>query len=146
MHFGVFREGDPVIWKVNDYDRELRNGSMGIVCDVHTPGSMEDPLSSIDFDGNIVKATQQDLADNLTLAYAITVHKSQGSQWDRVIMPVMPGISLLERSMLYTAVTRSVKQVTLVGQQSAARKAVDKLAADSRVVNLDKLVRECMGR
>lgn len=61
-------------------------------------------------------------------------------------MPVMPGISLLERSMLYTAVTRSVKQVTLVGQQSAARKAVDKLAADSRVVNLDKLVRECMGR
>jgi exodeoxyribonuclease V alpha subunit len=142
MHFGVFREGDPVIWKVNDYDRELRNGSMGDVCEVYEPGSIDEPLCSIDFDGNIVEATQQDLAENLSLAYAITVHKSQGSQWDRVIMPVMPGVNLLERSMLYTAVTRSVKQVTLVGQQSAARKAVDKLAADSRVVNLDKLIIE----
>ena len=78
------------------------------------------------------------------LAYAITVHKSQGSQWDRVIMPVMPGVGLLERSMLYTAITRSVKQATLVGDQSAAKKAIGKLAADSRVVNLEKLLKKIL--
>ena len=143
-HFGVFREGDPVLWKVNDYERELRNGSMGFVREVFEATSVDAALCSIDFGGNIIEATQLDLMENVVLAYAITVHKSQGSQWDRVIMPVMPGVGLLERSMLYTAITRSVKQVTLVGDQSAAKKAVGKLAADSRAVNLEKLLKKIL--
>jgi len=106
--------------------------------------SIDEPLCLIDFQGNIVEVTQSDLAENVVLAYAITVHKSQGSQWERVIMPIMPGIRLLERSMLYTALTRSIKQVTLVGEQSVARNAIVTLAADSRVVNLDKLVKQIL--
>ena len=104
----------------------------------------DEPLCLIDFQGNIVEVTQSDLAENVVLAYAITVHKSQGSQWERVIMPIMPGIRLLERSMLYTALTRSIKQVTLVGEQSVAKNAIVTLAADSRVVNLDKLVKQSL--
>ena len=144
MHFGTFKEGDPVLWKVNDYDRELRNGSMGVIIKALEANSIDEPLCLIDFQGNIVEVTQSDLAENVVLAYAITVHKSQGSQWERVIMPIMPGIRLLERSMLYTALTRSIKQVTLVGEQSVARNAIVTLAADSRVVNLDKLVKQIL--
>jgi exodeoxyribonuclease V alpha subunit len=144
MHFGTFKEGDPVLWKVNDYDRELRNGSMGVILKALKANSIDEPLCLIDFQGSIVEVTQSDLAENVVLAYAITVHKSQGSQWERVIMPIMPGIRLLERSMLYTALTRSIKQVTLVGEQSVARSAIVTLAADSRVVNLDKLVKQIL--
>ena len=113
---------------------------MGIVSEVYSGQSADDPLCTIDFEGNLVDVTQVDLAENVGLAYAITVHKSQGSQWERIIMPILPGGYLLERSMLYTAITRSVKQVVLVGDQGAAREAVKRLAADSRLVNLGRLL------
>ena len=122
----------------------MRNGSMGVIIKALKANSIDEPLCLIDFQGSIVEVTQSDLAENVVLAYAITVHKSQGSQWERVIMPIMPGIRLLERSMLYTALTRSIKQVTLVGEQSVARNAIVTLAADSRVVNLDKLVKQAL--
>ncbi|EAQ99176.1 AAA family ATPase [Congregibacter litoralis] len=137
--FGRYRVGDPVIFKINDYDRDLRNGSMGLVSAVHEAREAQDTLCTISFEGNSIEANQSDL-QNVSLAYAITVHKSQGSQWDRVLMPVMADARNVERSMLYTAITRSVKQIVLVGCQEAVRNAVKRVAVDDRAVNLGKLL------
>lgn len=100
-------EGDPVIWTRNDHERGLMNGSMGRVDQI---------------DGEFVHATidgaklQLSATDGqfLELAYAISVHKSQGSQWPVVIVPVFMN-RLLDRTLLYTAITRATEQVVLVG-------------------------------
>jgi exodeoxyribonuclease V alpha subunit len=76
----------------------------------------------IDAQGNILET----MLDELKLGYAITVHKAQGSQWPRIIVP-LSGNRLLDRTLVYTAVTRAQRQVILVGDENAARTAVQGL-------------------
>jgi exodeoxyribonuclease V alpha subunit len=76
------------------------------------------------WDDGVKREITQDLLPNLELAYAITVHKSQGSQFKRIIIPVRRS-RLLDRNLLYTAITRAQTQVILVGDIAAARKAVE---------------------
>lgn len=108
--------GDPIIWTRNDWDRELMNGSMGRL------HSVADGVAHATLDGKAFDLTAAD-AERVALAYAISVHKAQGSQWRRVIVPVFSS-KLLDRTLLYTAVTRATEQVILVGDKTALEQAI----------------------
>lgn len=123
----VFREGDKVMHTVNNYSLQWRrqkgyiwergeaifNGDMGTITKVMPDtGSVEVTFE----DGRIADYTRADL-NQLSLSYAITIHKSQGSEFDVVLIPIIGGASsILTRNLLYTAVTRAKKMVVLVGQ------------------------------
>lgn len=120
------RAGDPVICLRNDWEVDLQNGSLGVILSVESQTPGEDPkrsLGQIRWDDGQVRDLTADLLPHLELAYAITIHKSQGSAFRRVIVPVSQS-KLLDRTLLYTAVTRAEQQVILVGDVDAARKAV----------------------
>jgi len=140
-----FRVGDPVICLRNDWEIDLQNGSLGFIQSVASQTRGEQTkrrLGQIRWDDGHVRDLGADQLDHLELAYAITVHKSQGSAFRRVIVPVTAS-RLLDRTLLYTAVTRAEKQVIIVGDMDAARKAV--LAprrSDERQVALRSILRE----
>ena len=114
-----FAPGEPVIWLQNDYDIGLMNGSMGVVNDVVDDVVDESLKIHWNPEGNI------DIYDvtDLDHAYSITVHKAQGSQFSRVIVPVFHS-KLLDRALLYTAITRAQYQVVLIGDRNAFNTAV----------------------
>lgn len=117
----LFRLGDRVMQTSNNYDQEVFNGDVGRVIEVF-PGDKK--LRAL-FDGRKVTYENDEL-DQLTLAYAVTVHKSQGSEYPAVIIPVTTQhYVMLQRNLLYTAVTRGRKLVILVGTERAVRIAVE---------------------
>jgi exodeoxyribonuclease V alpha subunit len=122
----VFRVGDRVMQIRNNYDLDVYNGDVGEVARV-AGGSgegSEEAQAVVRFDEREVSYTADDL-DELTLAYAATVHKSQGSEYPAVIVPVhTQHYVMLQRSLLYTAVTRGKKLVVLIGSRKALRIAV----------------------
>lgn len=118
-----YAEGEPVIWTVNDPQRGLFNGSLGTV--VQVQGTMV-----VEFDGRRHELEDGDERD-MEHAYAITVHKSQGSQFQRVVVPVFPS-RILDRTLLYTAITRAERQVVLIGDRKAFEQAVQAPPAPSR--------------
>ena len=116
----VFRVGDRVIQMRNNYDKDVYNGDMGII----TQMDLELQKLAIDFDGRVVPYDFLEL-DELTHAFAISVHKSQGSEFPAVVIPVMTThYMMLQRNLLYTAVTRARRLVVLVGQPKAIALAV----------------------
>ena len=120
----AIRVGDPIVYLSTDQDRDLRNGSLGRL--------LKPDLA--DFEGNVVSLSADDV-ENIDLAYCLTVHKSQGSQWDRVIVPLFSSTraSFVERSLIYTAITRAAKQVVIVGEYDAYTKAIrSETAANKR--------------
>ena len=126
------RLNDPVVCTRNLWDIGLQNGSLGRLVQLEqTPLALVDDegrtigyaIAWIDWDDGIRRAVTQELLDDLELAYALTVHKAQGSQWPRIIVPII-GNRYLDRSLIYTAVTRAQQQVLLVGDEAAARRAV----------------------
>jgi exodeoxyribonuclease V alpha subunit len=120
-----FRPGDKVMQLVNDYEREVWNGDVGSVTDVR------DGVTYASFDGKAVSYPDDDLGD-LTLAYAATVHKAQGSEFPCVVL-VMHGSHhvLLTRPLLYTAVTRGKRLVIVLGDEHAIARAA-RTAASTR--------------
>ena len=144
-----FHLGDPVLCTRNLWERGLQNGSLGVVVQVDSEPCVlthEDgkdigvALAWVDWDDGIRRPIVEEMLDDLELGYAITVHKAQGSQWPRVVVP-LSGHRLLDRTLVYTAVTRAQRQVLLVGDESAARRAVEGLPrAQSRGVSLDLIL------
>jgi exodeoxyribonuclease V alpha subunit len=115
----VFRLNDKVM-TVNNYDKEVFNGDIGWVSEV----DQENREVIIDFDGRLVHYDFSDL-DEVVLAYAISVHKSQGSEYPAVILPVTTQhYLLLQRNLLYTGMTRAKKLVVLIGTQKALAIAI----------------------
>lgn len=111
--------GDKVMQVENDYDRSVYNGDIGLVRSVGEGGA----ILTVDFDGRDVDYAAGDL-DSLVPAYAITIHKSQGSEYPAVVLPIMDShFVMLRRNLLYTGMTRGKRLVVLVGQPSAIRKA-----------------------
>jgi exodeoxyribonuclease V alpha subunit len=120
-----FAEGEPVIHLVNDYDRDLFNGSLGCIRRITSERSPAGTLNhaiECDFDGVIHRFAEGSL-DRIELAHAITVHKAQGSQFQRVVIPVLPS-RLLDRTLVYTALTRAIDQVVLIGDRAALAAAI----------------------
>lgn len=141
------RVGDPVICLANDWEKNLQNGSLGTLMSVESPVADCPPgqvLGRILWDDGEQRELTPDLLPNLELAYAITIHKSQGSQFRRVIIPVTKS-RLLDRTLLYTAVTRAEKQVILVGDVAAAKAAVEAPPhASLRQVSLGLMLNEIL--
>lgn len=131
--FATFREGDKVFQTRNNYDIEwekpgtsekgmgIYNGDIGIIQRIDlVGGTME-----IDFDGRRCEYTLE-MAPELDLAYAVTVHKSQGSEYSAVVLPIFGGYDKLYfRNLLYTAVTRARKLLIIVGSESRVYQMVD---------------------
>ena len=116
----TYAAGDKVIQLINDYDKEVFNGDIGRVESV----DLEEGVLRIAFDGRLVEYEAAEL-DALALAYATTVHKAQGSEYPAVVIPLSTQhYSLLQRNLLYTAVTRGKRLVVLIGQPRALAIAV----------------------
>ena len=132
----VFRPRDPVMQTRNDYDKRVFNGDLGHVVRLD-PDRREAVVS---FEGRGVQYERDELND-LTLAYAMTIHKSQGSEYKAVVLPMMKAHSImLRRNLLYTALTRAGQLVVIVGQQAALRMAVNNhLVRDRHTALLERL-------
>jgi exodeoxyribonuclease V alpha subunit len=108
-----FAEGDPIIYLVNDYRKELWNGSLGRIESILSSNRRRALLCS--FDGARQEIPEEDF-HRIDLAYGITVHKAQGSQFKRVIVPLVK-TRLLDRTLIYTALTRGMEQVVFIGDR-----------------------------
>jgi exodeoxyribonuclease V alpha subunit len=135
----AYRVGDKVMQLRNDYDRGVFNGDIGIVREIVDEGRK----LHVDFlDGRVVGYEPSDL-DQLTHAYAVSVHKSQGSEYPVVILPVVTQhFIMLQRNLLYTAVTRGKALVVIVGMPRAVRLAVQNDTTTARWTWLAERVRE----
>lgn len=117
----LFRAGDKVMQTSNNYDKGVFNGEMGQIILVDN----EAKRFTVQFDIGVVEYQQQE-ADQLLLAYAVTVHKSQGSEFPVVIMPLLSQhYVMLQRNLLYTGMTRAKKLLILVGSRRALATAVN---------------------
>jgi len=117
---GEFRPGDKVIQLRNNYDKNLFNGDIGSVTEIDA----EAGTLTADFDGEIQTFDRGEMG-SLALAYAISIHKSQGSEYPVVIVPLLKAhFMMLQRNLLYTAITRGKKKVFLVGEPAAYAMAV----------------------
>ena len=152
---GLFREGDKVMQIRNNYQLEWEirgkngiavqrgigvfNGDLGIVREINTFGE----LVTVEFEeGKFAEYTFKQL-DELELAYAITIHKSQGSEYPAVILPLLAGPKmLLNRNLLYTAVTRARRCVTVVGSDQTFREMIHNETEQKRYTSLDRRIRE----
>ncbi len=120
--FGVtFRTGDKVIQTQNNYQREVFNGDIGRVLGIE----QTDQLLTAEFDGRVVEYEFSDL-DELQLAYTVSIHKSQGSEYPAVVIPLHgQHYIMLQRNLLYTGITRGRKLVAVVGSRKALWRAVN---------------------
>jgi exodeoxyribonuclease V alpha subunit len=116
----IYGPGDKVMQIRNDYERDVYNGEVGIVREV----KRDRGEITVAFEDRLVVYTLKDL-DELALAYAVTIHKAQGSEYPAVIIPIsLQQTSMLRRKLLYTAVTRGSRLVVLVGSRAALAQAV----------------------
>jgi exodeoxyribonuclease V alpha subunit len=130
----IFRPGDKVMQTRNNYDKDVYNGDIGFVRQIE----MVEQQLRIDFDGRLVPY-EWDEADELILAYAVSVHKSQGSEFPVVVMPVVTQhYMMLQRNLLYTAITRAKKLCVLTGSKRAIGMAVSNNKVAHRFSALDR--------
>jgi exodeoxyribonuclease V alpha subunit len=136
----TYAPGDKVIQTVNNYDKDMFNGDIGRVVKIDE----EEGLVYIDYDGRRVEYETGEL-DEVSLAYATTVHKSQGSEYPAVVIPLgMPHYMLLERNLLYTAVTRGKRLVVVIGQTKALAMAVKRAGSGKRLTNLQARLQQAV--
>lgn len=139
----IFREGDSIMQMKNNYDIEweqsgelgngIFNGEMGKVTNI---SNITETIEA-DFDGKIAKYSFQEI-DQIELSYAITVHKSQGSEFDVVILPVVRSAPmLLTRNLLYTAITRAKKLLIIVGSRDVINFMINNTDAKVRNTGLE---------
>ena len=133
-----FKTGDKIMQQSNNYEKENFNGDMGRIIDC-------DPKSQtiqVAFDLGTVRYTTKEI-DQLALAYAISVHKSQGSEYPALILPLTTHhYMMLQRNLLYTALTRGKQLVILIGMEKAVAMAVKNEEARTRHTSLPRHFRE----
>lgn len=151
----IFRVGDKVMQIKNNYQLEWEvrtkyglvvdrglgvfNGDMGLVTEINT---YEETLE-VEYDEHRKVKYPFETTDELELAYAITVHKSQGSEYPAVIIPLLQGPRLLyNRNLLYTAVTRAKKCLTIVGSESVFQEMIKNKSEQNRYTSLAERIRE----
>lgn len=138
-HAGIaFHVGDRVMQLRNNYDKNVFNGDIGTIDTIN----QQDRTLQVRFsDGGIVDYEHEDF-DELVLAYATTIHKSQGSEYPVVVIPIfMQHFMLLQKNLLYTALTRAQKLCILVGEPRAIAMAIKKEDATQRVTFLVELLK-----
>lgn len=128
----IYRQGDRVMQLRNNYDKDVFNGDLGYIREVNT----EERTLKVDFDGKWVEYDVTEL-DELTLAYATTIHKAQGSEYPIVVMPVlMTHFVMLQRNLIYTGITRAKKICVLLGAAKALAYAVRNVSVLKRNTRL----------
>lgn len=133
----TYKLGDRVMQIRNNYDKNVFNGDIGTVEKVN----MEDRMICVRFEDNIVEYEATEL-DELTLAYATTIHKSQGSEYPIVVIPIlMTHFVMLQRNLIYTGITRAKKICVLIGQPKALAYAIRNLTVSSRNTKLKDRLR-----
>ena len=136
----VYHVKDKVMQTTNNYDKEVFNGDVGYISAI----DKENQRLIVDFDGKKVEYKQQEL-DELMLAYAVTIHKSQGSEYPIVVMPLfMSHFMLLQRNLLYTGITRAKQILVLVGEKRAVAYAVRNNLVKTRNTMLKKRICEAV--
>ena len=133
----TYKLGDRVMQVRNNYDKNVFNGDIGIVEQV----SMEDRMLFVRFDDNLVEYEASEL-DEVTLAYATTIHKAQGSEYPIVVIPIlMTHFVMLQRNLIYTGITRAKKICVLIGQPKALAYAIRNLTVTKRNTKLKERLR-----
>ena len=128
----TYRQGDRVMQLCNNYAKEVFNGDLGYIREVDT----EERTLKVDFDGQWIEYDITEL-DELTLAYATTIHKAQGSEYPIVVMPVlMTHFVMLQRNLIYTGITRAKKICVLIGATKALAYAVHNMSVLKRNTSL----------
>ncbi|MDD5979912.1 MAG: ATP-binding domain-containing protein, partial [bacterium] len=134
-------ENDKVIELVNMVDDNVFNGDIGKILRIKNTAPKE---VLIDFDSNIVKFTPTTF-NNFSLGYTISIHKSQGSEFDTVIIPVLNKYSnMLYKKLIYTATTRAKKKLILVGEIDALKRAIYNDRESTRKTNLKEFLKDCI--
>ncbi|MFU8798099.1 MAG: ATP-dependent DNA helicase, partial [Gammaproteobacteria bacterium] len=133
MRYGsTFSVGDKVLQTINNYDKDVFNGDIGKITSIN----LEKNLIYINYDSREIEYNFNEL-DEVVLAYATTIHKSQGSEYPAVVMPLATQhYTLLERNLLYTGVTRGKKLVVIIGQPKALAMAVHNKRSQQRLTKL----------
>ena len=151
----LFREGDKVMQIKNNYQIEWEvstkfgltvdkgtgvfNGDMGVITEINEYTE----TIEVEFDESRKVKYGFDMTEELELAYAITVHKSQGSEYPAVIIPLLPGPKLLHnRNLLYTAVTRAKKCLTIVGSEAVFQEMIQNKNEQARYTSLAERIQE----
>jgi exodeoxyribonuclease V alpha subunit len=128
----TYKPGDKVMQIKNDYEREVFNGDIGWIAQINP----EQQLVKVDFDGRMVDYDYTDLED-LVLAYAVSVHKSQGSEYPAVVMPIHTShYILLQRNLIYTGITRARNLVVVVGTKKALNIGINNTKTRERYTGL----------
>ena len=135
----VFRVGDKVLQLVNSPENNVFNGDIGQITAIETKKSAKGATITIDFDGNEVNYHRMEW-NQIQLAYAISIHKSQGSQFKMVLMPVVRQFSrMLQRNLVYTAITRAADKLVLLGEAQAMALAVHNVGTNRQTTLLNRL-------
>jgi exodeoxyribonuclease V alpha subunit len=131
--FGIsYLVGDKVIQTVNNYDKDIFNGDIGVITEL----DLEEQCLMITFDGREVPYEFDEL-DEINLAYAVSIHKSQGSEYPIVVIPVSTQhFTMLARNLVYTGVTRGKKLVVLIAQKKALFMAIKNINQQLRLTKL----------
>lgn len=133
----IYREGDKVMQIVNDYDKNVFNGDLGVITCVSTT----DNFLLVEYEnGESISYDKNEIRENLVLAYATTVHKSQGSEYNTVLVITSYMHSMMrQRNLIYTAVTRAKEKVHIMGDMQSvaiAIKTIDQAKRNSRLKEL----------
>ena len=138
----VYRENDKLLQLINDVEKNVFNGDIGYIKKImHITYPRKKDIFLIDFDGNILEYTKEEMY-NVKHAYAISIHKSQGSEFSHVIIPVVKNYyKMLYNKLIYTAVSRAKKTLVIIGEKHAFKMAVYNDSTTKRKTTLlDKLM------
>ena len=137
----TYREHDKVIELVNMVDENVFNGDIGTILRIKNTNPKE---VIVDFDSNIVKFTPATFS-NFSLGYTISIHKSQGSEFEVVVIPVLNKYSnMLYKKLIYTAATRAKKKLILLGEVDALKRAIYNDRESSRRTYLKEFIKNCI--
>jgi exodeoxyribonuclease V alpha subunit len=135
-----FTAGDKVMQIRNNYDKDVYNGDIGRILSI----DREEQELTVDYEGRRVPYDFTEL-EELVLAYAVSVHKAQGSEYPAVVMPVLTQhYMMLQRNLLYTAITRGKKLVVLIGTKKALGIAIRNNTPRMRYTRLKERLRESL--
>jgi exodeoxyribonuclease V alpha subunit len=134
----AFKRNDKVMQLKNNYEKVIFNGEQGIIADFNP----EEKTLRVNFDGSMVKYHVSEL-EELTLSYAVSVHKAQGSEYDMLILVLLPSHSImLNRELFYTAVTRARKRIFLISDEATVWRAISNASPSERKTLLSRRLEE----
>ena len=135
----IYRMGDKVLQLINDPDNNVYNGDIGYIHKISRDGYNKDVVT-IDFDGNYIEYKKDDMI-NVKHAYAMSIHKSQGSEFNHVIMPISSTYhKMLYNKLIYTGISRAKKSLVIIGNPNAFLEAVKNNYSSKRKTNLKDMI------